>query len=73
MFQLLEHYELIHQRCFFILFFAYCKVALSWYGKLTWESANAWNLIILCLLIVWGYDFYIFGAFEFLCNSIANL
>ena len=27
------------------------KGALSWYGKLTWESAHAWNLIILCLLI----------------------
>ena len=24
------------------------KEALSWYGKLTWESAHAWNLIILC-------------------------
>ena len=31
--------------------------ALSWYGKLTWESAHAWNLIILCLLIVWGMTF----------------
>ena len=31
--------------------------ALSWYGKLTWESAHAWNLIILCLLIVWGVTF----------------
>ena len=30
------------------------KGALAWYGKLTWESAHAWNLIILCLLIVWG-------------------
>ena len=28
-------------------------------------------LIILCLLIVWGMTIY--GAFEFLCNSIANL
>ena len=28
--------------------------ALTWYGKLTWESAHAWNLIIVCLLIVWG-------------------
>ena len=27
------------------------KGALSWYGKLTLESAHAWNLIILCLLI----------------------
>ena len=30
------------------------KGALSWYGKLTWKSVHAWNLIILCLLIVWG-------------------
>ena len=28
------------------------KGALTWYGKLTWESAHAWNLIILCLLIM---------------------
>ena len=27
------------------------------------------NMFINCL----GYDFYIYGAFEFLCNSIANL
>ena len=33
------------------------KGALSWYGKLTWESAHTWNLIILCLLIVWGMTF----------------
>ena len=33
------------------------KGALSWYGKLTWKSAHAWNLIILCLLIVWGVTF----------------
>ena len=33
------------------------KGALSWYGKLTWESAHAWKLIILCLLIVWGMTF----------------
>ena len=30
------------------------KGALTWYGKLTWESAHAWNLKILCNLIVWG-------------------
>ena len=30
------------------------KGALAWYGKLTWESAHAWILIILCYLIVWG-------------------
>ena len=35
----------------------YIKGALSWYGKLTWESAHAWNLIILSLLIVWGMTF----------------
>ena len=33
------------------------KGALSWYGKLTWESAHALNLIILYLLIVWGMTF----------------
>ena len=33
------------------------KGALSRYGKLAWESAHAWNLIILCLLIVWGMTF----------------
>ena len=30
------------------------KGALAWYGKLTWESAHAWILKILCYLIVWG-------------------
>ena len=35
----------------------YLKGALTSYGKLTWESAHAWNLIILCLLIVWGMIF----------------
>ena len=33
------------------------KGALSWYGKLTWESAHAWNLIILCFLIDLGMTF----------------
>ena len=33
------------------------KGALSWNGKLTWESAHAWNLILLCLLIVRGMTF----------------
>ena len=32
-------------------------VAFTWYGKLTWESAHAWNLKILCLLIVLGMTF----------------
>ena len=30
------------------------KGALAWYGKLTWESAHAWILKILCYFIVWG-------------------
>ena len=30
------------------------KGALAWYGKLVWESAHAWILIILCYLLVWG-------------------
>ena len=29
----------------------FIKGALTRYGNLTWESAHAWNLIILCLLI----------------------
>ena len=29
------------------------KGALAWYGKLTWESPHAWNLIILCYLVSW--------------------
>ena len=33
------------------------KWALAWYGKLTWESAHAWNLIILSYLIVWDMTF----------------
>ena len=33
------------------------KGALAWYGKLTWESAHAWILIILCYLIVCGMTF----------------
>ena len=32
------------------------KGALTRYGKLTWEYAYAWNLII-CLLIAWGMTF----------------
>ena len=47
------------------------KGALTRYGKLTWGSAQARNLI-LCLLIAWGMT-DIYGAFEFLCNYIANL
>ena len=30
------------------------KGALAWYGKLTWESAHAWFLKILCYFIVLG-------------------
>ena len=47
-----EPFHLIHNSCS-----SHPKGALSWYGKLTWESAHAWNLIILCLLIVWGMTF----------------
>ena len=41
------------------------KGALSWYGKLTWESAHAWNLIISCLLIVWGMTFIFMVHLDF--------
>ena len=33
------------------------KGAFTWYGKLTWESAHAWNSIILSVLNVWGMTF----------------
>ena len=54
-------------------FICLLKGALSWYGKLTLESAHAWNLIILCLLIVWGMTYIFMVHLSFLCNSIANL
>ena len=30
------------------------KGDLAWYGKITWESAHAWILKILCDFIDWG-------------------
>ena len=33
------------------------KGALTRYGKIIWESDNALNLIILCLLIAWDMTF----------------
>ena len=33
------------------------KGALTWYEKVTWKSAHAWNLIILCVLIFWSMTF----------------
>ena len=30
------------------------KGPVSWYGKLTWESAHAWNLIISCTFVAFG-------------------
>ena len=41
------------------------KGALAWYGKLTWESAHAWNLIISCLLIVWNMTFIFMALLSF--------
>ena len=49
------------------------KGALAWYGKLTWESAHAWILKILCYLVVWGITLIFMVRLSFLCNSIANL
>ena len=37
-----------------LFFLVLRKWALTWYGKLTWESAHDWNLIILCVLIALG-------------------
>ena len=41
------------------------KGALLWYGKLTWESAHARNLIILCFLIGWGTTFILMMNLSF--------
>ena len=40
----------------FSLSHLYQKGPVSWYGKLTWESAHAWNLIILCTFVVLGMN-----------------
>ena len=46
--------------CFCCCIVLYCifnitmKGPVSWYGKLTWESAQAWNLIILCTFVALG-------------------
>ena len=53
----------IYRRVFFLYFYhekfisKNCKGALSWYRKLTWESAHAWNLVILFVLFVRGMTF----------------
>ena len=41
------------------------KGDLSWYGKLTWESAHAWNLKISCYLIAWGITLIFMGRLSF--------
>ena len=41
------------------------KGALAWYGKLTWESAQAWILKILCYLIVWGITLIFIARLSF--------
>ena len=41
------------------------KWALAWYGKLTWESAHAWILKILCYLIVWGITLIFMARLSF--------
>ena len=46
------------------------KGALTWYGKLTWESAHAWNSIILCLLIAWGMTFIFMVHLSFYANPL---
>ena len=51
------------------------KGALTRYGKLSLESAHAWNVIILCLLIAWGMTFIYmvhlsFYAFPFLIYDV---
>ena len=49
------------------------KGLLHGMGKLTWESAHAWILKILCYLIVWGITLILMVRLSFFCNSLANL
>ena len=42
-----------------------CKINNGFCPRLKFDNI----MFINCL----GYDFYIYGAFEFLCSSIANL
>ena len=46
------------------------KGALAWYGKLTWESALAWILKILCYLIVWGIALIFLVCLSFYANPL---
>ena len=46
------------------------KGALAWYGKLTWESAHAWILKIICYLIVWGITLIFMVRLSFYAISL---
>ena len=46
------------------------KGALTWYGKLTMESAHAWILIILFYLIVWGLTLIFMVRLSFYTNPL---
>ena len=46
------------------------KGALAWYGQLTWESAHAWILIILCYLIVWGITLKFMARLSFYATPL---
>ena len=46
--------------------------ALTMYGKLTWESAHAWNLIILFLLIAWSMTFIFMMHLSFYAIPLLN-
>ena len=52
------------------MFLKILKGALAWYGKLTWESVHARNLIILSYLIVWGMTFIFIGHLSFYAISL---
>ena len=51
---------------------AFIKGALTRYGKLRWEPAHAWNLIILCLLIAWGMIFIFMVHLSFYAIPLLN-
>ena len=59
-----RHIEDLHEEHLSLVPF-FDKGALAWYGKLTWESAHAWILKILCYLIVWDITLILMMCLSF--------
>ena len=68
----LNKFEIVVSHLFLVIFINN-KGALAWYGKFkmgVWPRLDFDYIILFKCL---GYNCNIYGAFELLCNSIANL